>query len=396
MKQLISTGEAEGIILSSSQRASTEFIPLADAGRRILRQSILADRDCPPFHRVMMDGIALSHSHLQTNTSSIKINIEGIQAAGTAQTSLQSLTSAIEVMTGAPLPEGTDCVIPVEQYDIQEGKAVLHNGYLPDKNQFIHHQGSDSKQGSPLLSSGLVLGPAELGIAASVGITQLEVSALPKLTILTTGDEVIDPKQTPLPHQIRRSHPSVLTELLISNKLAITTHQHLPDDLSVIHDHIQTSLEHSDILVLTGGVSKGKYDYVAPALRQILGDPLFHGVAQRPGKPFAYWRNESKQVFALPGNPVSVLATATRYLLPALQQYLGAPTRKTKLPLAQEVEWDSPLTGLIASTIVNGKIHLKPPANSGDYTALAGITGFTELSADTQGAKTLSVHFPMT
>ncbi len=396
MQNLISITEAEQLILSSPLRADTELVSLEHADQRILRTAISADRHSPPFDRVMMDGIAICYDDFQKSPfPGLVIPLSGVQAAGAPQQTLQAQAHAIEVMTGAPLPRKTDCIIPVELYTIIEGSAHLHPNCTPQRWQYIHKKGSDSLKGDALLPPGTILGATELGIAASVGASQLEVSRLPKLGLLTTGDEVIPPDQSPLEHQIRQSHPTVLTSLIRRNHFASTNHTHLLDNEDSIRKAIQASLLQSDILVLTGGVSKGKYDYVAPLLRELLGAPLFHGVLQRPGKPFAYWRTEQQQIFALPGNPVSVLATATRYLLPALRHYLKASPQQNVIPLGSDLNWQVPLSGLIPCQLRHGTLIVKQPRNSGDYTSLANIDGFAQVEQQSYPIGSSLKYYPL-
>jgi len=290
MKPLISAEEASTIITNSLVQLPTETISIDSALGRVLATDICADRDAPPFDRVMMDGIAISmYNH---KLGSWRYQIIGTQAAGAKKMVLQKGEYAIEVMTGAPLPTDADAVIPVEQIDLQENYALPHEGLEVNDFQHIHKQGSDCKTGDTLIKAGTQLGANELAIAASVGATEIEVTRLPRIHLITTGDEVVPPSETPTDFQIRRS----------------------------------TALNKSDndILILTGGISMGKFDWVAPLLEKLLGDPAFHGVAQRPGKPFAFWNKEqSPKVFALPGNPVSVMATMHHYVLPSLRSMLG-------------------------------------------------------------------------
>ncbi len=276
MRDLITVAQASELILSSSLRATSVSLPLENAHGRILQEPIRADRPLPPFDRVMMDGIAVSRGHLLASlpTSSLTsspIPIEATQAAGAPQMALQNPLAAIEVMTGAPLPNNTDCVIPLEHYQLKDGHAYLNSEATLNHYQSVHPMGSDCQQDSTLLETGTLLRAPELGIAASVGATTLSVSKLPRLTILSTGDEVIPPSETPRPEQIRQSHPTVLTHLLQSHQLAEPQHLHLPDQQAALETAIKEQLHHSDFIVLTGGISKGKFDYVAPALRKLCG-----------------------------------------------------------------------------------------------------------------------------
>lgn len=380
MQPLISTTEATELIAQKIASMASEKIELKNAFGRVLAEDITADRDAPPFDRVMMDGICINtYNH---KLGSWRYKIIGTQAAGAEKMILPKGEFTIEVMTGAPLPTDANCVIPVEKIDIQDGYALPHDGINAEDNQHIHKQGSDSKASDILLKKGTTLTTNELAIAASIGATQLTVSKLPRIHLITTGDEVIHLSQTPTDFQIRRSHPTAIHSLIESQHLGVITDEHVQDDPEVIEARLNNTLtnpEH-DILILTGGISMGKFDWVAPLLQKMLGDPAFHGVAQRPGKPFAFWNTKTgKSIFALPGNPVSVMATMHRYVLPALSGMLGKKIKNNTLPLTEKFNWDSPLTGILPYKNNNGTITIHPPRNSGDYITLQGTDGFTEI-----------------
>lgn len=380
MDALITIEEAEALIRANTPVLGEETVTLQSAHGRLLRRPILSDRPSPPFDRAMMDGIALHSSALTENR---EFPIEQIQAAGESQKKLESTLHCLEVMTGAVLPQGADCVIKIEDIQIEDNIAKL----LPHANavagQHVHPMGSDCKTDETVLSTGSLLGPAELAIAASYGATELTVSRIPSILLITTGDEVIDPADTPLPHQIRRSHPTAIIGAIASRQLGNVTHNHLPDNREALDASLKENMTKYDVVLITGGISMGKFDYVAPVLKDLIGDPVFHGIRQRPGKPFAFWsgtapEKEGVKVFCLPGNPVSVMACLARYILPALRQMRNESWQPQQLPLVKHFEWHAKFPGLLASKVIDGKLLLSPPKNSGDYTALAGCTGVTQ------------------
>lgn len=328
-----------------------------------------------------MDGIAIDSSEF--HGIGTEFLIVGTQAAGSPPLEKTQAQTCFEVMTGAILPHGCDCVIPVEEISITQDSVILSPDAVIEAGHYIHSIGSDSAEGSVLLKANTRLGPAEIAIAASVGKIQLDVSKLPRITLLTSGDEVIPPSQTPQNFEIRSSHPSFLIHLIESNTLGTCQHVHLPDDRSITSEAIHTALQNSDILIFTGGISKGKFDYIAPELSARIGEPLFHGVKQRPGKPFACWHDAatSTSVFALPGNPVSVCATATRYLLPALIQHLTLSSPIQHVKLAHPFHWKPPIPGFAPCSINNDQTAtIHQMQNSGDYLCLAGCHGFVYFS----------------
>jgi len=390
MQNLISVTQAENIIRQNLTTAAVEIVPLSKAQGRYLREDILADRPLPPFDRVMMDGIAIAHASFASGNT--RFSITDTQAAGTPALTLENADSCIEVMTGCVLPHGCDCIIPIEHIDLSENTASLHSDASPQAKQHIHSAGSDTAAGEILLSSGQVLNAAELAIAASCGATHLKVSALPRILIITTGDELVAPEATPLPHQIRRSHATALEALITGMKLGTVDNIHIADDPVALKETITEALPAHDILILTGGISRGKYDYVAPVLTELLGSPHFHGIAQRPGKPMAFWKNSnSPLVFAHPGNPVSVMACAARYLIPSLVEILsGRSPNPQQLPATGSFHCPSHFTGLVPCRINNGRIQLVPPSNSGNFLALAGTDGIAQLPGNLTGKELLN------
>lgn len=390
MQNLISVTQAENIIRQHLTTAAVEIVPLSKAQGRYLRKDILADRPLPPFDRVMMDGIAIAHASFASGNN--RFLITGTQAAGTPALTLENADSCIEVMTGCVLPHGCNCIIPIEHIDLSENTASLHSDASPQAKQHIHSAGSDTAAGEILLSSGQVLNAAELAVAASCGATHLKVSALPRILIITTGDELVAPEITPLPHQIRRSHATALEALITGMKLGKVDSIHIADDPLALKETITEALPAHDILIFTGGISKGKYDYVAPVLTELLGSPHFHGIAQRPGKPMAFWKNpNSPLVFAHPGNPVSVMACAARYLIPSLVEILsGRSPNPQQLPATGSFHCPSHFTGLVPCRINNGRIQLVPPSNSGNFLALAATDGIAQLPGELTGKELLN------
>ena len=371
---LITPAEAEALILSSIAPLSTERVSLERSLGRVLREPILADRSFPPFDRVTMDGIAFFKSDLN------ELRLHGLHAAGDPEPAELPAGSCWQIMTGASLPSDCDTVAPYEEVEIGETHAKINCEVVPGR--FIHRKESDASPGDLLVPAGTRIGPAQLGLAASVGAIELTVTRLPKITILGTGDELVPPEETPLPHQLRQSNGLTLRAAVEEWGAAEITLAHLADDLASTTSGIAEALEKSDLVILSGGISKGKKDYVRPALESLIGPPLFHGVAQRPGKPLAYWPG----VAALPGNPNSTLTTFHRYLVPTLQALVGLPQKVTSLlPLETPQQAHDFLTiYLPASLNEKGKLHVLSPQNSGDFVTPLTAQGIVEIAPGTQ------------
>jgi molybdopterin molybdotransferase len=313
---MVSVGEAERIILLQCRDFGSELVSFDSCLNRVLAEDILADRDFPPFNRVTMDGIAVDFNAINNGTRSFKI--KSIQSAGERPIDISDSTECIEIMTGAALPASTNTVIPYEELDISGGIATIKNGTIVI-NQNIHNQGKDKKQHELLVEADQFITPVILTIAAAVGKTDLLVKKLPKIIIISTGDELVDIFQTPATFQVRRSNSYTLSAIL--KQFALDADMlHLPDNPDLIELELEKCLDRYDLILLSGGVSIGKFDFVPHALEKLKVNSLFHKVKQRPGKPFWFGvHSKGTLVFAFPGNPVSTFMCFQRYFLPWLK-----------------------------------------------------------------------------
>lgn len=379
---MVSFPEARELLLKISPLQPAENCRLQDAAGRVLRGNVVADRAFPAFDRVMMDGYALRFTDWQSGDRNFRVT--GSAPAGRAVASLAEDTgTCLEVMTGAPCPLGADCIIPVEEVIASEMDRVkFSESASPVAGRFIHRAGSDASAGQILLTPGRRLGSREIGVAAACGATWLEVSAIPKIAIIATGDELVRVEESPQPHQIRQSNAHSLAAAL---KIA----GYPPQDVGVLNDNasvarpvIEDLLATHDWLVLTGAVSKGAHDFV-PALLADLGcRKIFHGVAQRPGKPAGCWIAPGGQVIlALPGNPVSALAGLHTLLFPALAVATGLI-----LPVQRRVVMDDcalqlpDFTRHLPVTLrADGRAEPAATGNSGDFIGLLNSDGFITL-----------------
>jgi molybdopterin molybdotransferase len=382
---VLSPAEAEALIGQHLQCLPIESLPLAQCAGAVLRENIYAERDAPPFDRVAMDGIAVDSSGLSGGAR--KLRIQATQAAGDPPLVLDSHDACIEVMTGAVLPNGCDSVVAVEELTLQDGRAELAPGVSVQAGQNVHRRGSDSRQGALLVSAGVRLRAPEIAIAAAAGMPRIRVSSQPMLAVISTGNELIEPGEPVLPHQVRRSNAYAIVTELRSQGFQRVADDHITDDLAELKRRLKFHLETHDVLVLSGGVSMGKFDLVPQALDELGVRTVFHKVAQRPGKPFWFGvANSGAAVFALPGNPVSTLVCLRRYVIPALFASLG----QAPIPSPEKIALGAPVTVTPALTyFMPVRLELddwgrpwavpQPTNGSGDFTALAGTDGFVEL-----------------
>jgi len=324
--------QAEEIILNNKINITTEKVTIIDALGRILAEDLKADRDFPPFDRVSMDGIAVKYARIEQGQNSFPI--AQTVAAGKPQASLGNPEHCIEVMTGTMLPVGTDTVIRYEDINIKDGVATIE--ILPNKVGLnIHKQGIDRKQEELIVAKGRKISPAEIGIAATIGKDEILVQKRVKAIVISTGEEIVPITTTPLPHQIRTSNSYALQACLKSWGVEADTVL-LPDSQEIIEQKIGEYLATYDVLILSGGVSAGKFDFVPQALENQGVRKLFHKVSQRPGKPFWFGVKDKKAVFALPGNPVSTFMCLRRYFKPWLDASKGFNTERISAELGKD------------------------------------------------------------
>ena len=361
-----------------------ESLPLTQCVGGTLRENVYAERDQPPFDRVTMDGIAVDSEALRHGLK--RFHIQGTQAAGAPQLKLNGPHDAIEVMTGAMLPLGTDCVIPVEELDVEDGFAQLRAAVNLSPYHNIHRRGSDTRQGRLLLQAGTLLRAPEIAVAASAGMARVRVSSQPAIMVVSTGDELIEPGDPITDYQVRRSNAYAVAATLRKRGFGRVGDDHVPDDESLLRARLELHLTTHEVIILSGGVSMGKFDLVPKALMQLGVEEVFHNIAQRPGKPMWFGVGPRGQsVFGLPGNPVSTLVCLIRYVIPAMAEAMGTKRADgERLALAAPVTVQHTLTYFLPVSIGHddwGRPWATPrPTNgSGDFLSLAGTDGFVEL-----------------
>jgi len=376
--------QAESLIRENVVIAGEVRCKLGAAVGSVLREDVAADRDQPPMDRVMMDGIAIRHQSWLAGQRAFLIL--GVQAAGQTPTSLKDPLACIEVMTGASLPAGCDCVIPVERISRQQDRALLEDGYQPEIGQFIHPRGSDYRAGAMLLRAGTLLRSPEIAVLAATGRDQILVARRPRVSIISTGDELVSPGQVPAGHQIFSSNDSAMAAALAQIIDGPARALHVPDEPARLTHDIRQELERADMLVLSGGVSMGKFDFLPRVLGEVGVREVFHKIRQRPGKPMWFGIGPAGQaVFALPGNPVSALTCLHRYVLPAIRNAMGMrPPAPPRAALASAFDFPPDLACFLPVKIrydSSGVLCAEPrPTNtSGDFSGLAGTDGFVEL-----------------
>ncbi len=378
---MIRVEEAEKIILEQSRDYGTELVSFDQCLGRVLAEELTADRDFPPFNRVTMDGIAIRFESFEKGNRSFKI--KATQSAGEKPIDINNDEECIEIMTGAVLPSTTDTIIRYEDVEIENGTATIKTEEI-SLNQNIHFKGKDKKQNEILVEANQFITPTVIAIAATVGKINLLVKKLPKVIIISTGDELVEISETPTTFQIRRSNNYTLHAMLLEYGLRADM-QHLPDDQDIIEKKMEECIAVYDVIILSGGVSMGKFDYVPAALDKLGIKKLFHKVQQRPGKPFWFGMQvKGALVFAFPGNPVSTFVCFLRYFLPCLKRSMQVEINKTYAILNEAFIFKSALQYFLqVKILVNEKGELSATPlegnGSGDFANLLQTDAFMEL-----------------
>lgn len=378
---MITVAEAEQIILSQAKDFGSEKIPFTASNGRVLAENLLADRDFPPYDRVTMDGIAVRYAAIEKGIRSF--SIVATQAAGDVPVEINSEDECIEIMTGAALASSADTVIRYEDLEIQNGTAtLLVSTVIPSQN--IHFRGKDKKKHDVVCEANQFITPAVINMAAAAGYNELLVKKLPRVAIISSGDELVEVHETPSPFKVRRSNnyavQAVLQQYLLNPDMLI-----IPDDPDITKEKIGSCIEKYDVIIISGAISAGKFDYVPKALEELSVEKLFHKVRQRPGGPFWFGKHAGGMlVFALPGNPVSTFMCLHRYFLPWLQASWGVTLQNHFAILDEDFNFTPQLQYFLQVKLqVNeeGKWLATPVMGngSGDFANLVDMDAFMEL-----------------
>ncbi len=377
---MISVKEAEEIILNNLILLPIEQVHIKEALNRVLAEDVLADRDFPPFDRVMMDGIAIRHADWVTGQRAFTVS--AVNFAGMAPVDAIPVGACVEVMTGSVLPSEVDTVIRYEDVSIQDGAATIGLAEL-ERGANVHPRAADKKEKDLLLAKNTVIYAPELSLLATVGKSLVSVYKLPKVSIVSTGDELVAVNEQPLEYQIRTSNAYAIQARLKECYQVESEVFHIDDDKTALTKKIQQIVSDSDVVIMSGGVSRGKKDYVPEVLESLNVVKHFHKVKQRPGKPFWFGTLKNKVFFALPGNPVSTFLCLNKYVLPWLDACLHQAPMDFTAQLAEKVVFDKPLTNFmqVRAAIENATCVAYPVKGqgSGDLANLAEVNAFVEL-----------------
>ncbi len=382
---MLNVDQAFRLVIKNAQPSKIISCSLIASLGKILREDIHADRPYPSFNKSLMDGIGISFKEWLKGTRSF--HVEKVIPPGCPQYHLKDLRQCVHIMTGAVIPKGVDCVVPIEHVLLKDNIAQLDDA-ICTRLQCIRHKGSDIKAGEVVLRQGEQLNPAHLGVIASVGKKTIHVTDHIKAAVVSTGDELVDIGFPIKSFQSRISNAYALKAVLESTSLAKVDMFHYGDDPRLLRSSIAKLIKKYDVIILSGGVSMGAFDHIPKVLEALHVRKIFHGVHQKPGKPFWYGiSKEGKAIFALPGNPASTLVCAYRYIIPFLYKSAGGKYQQRSITLGEELKLSG--TGTIFIPVKNDTIIKH--GGSGDITAWAQADGFIEY--DTRSKENIRSYF---
>jgi molybdenum cofactor synthesis domain-containing protein len=383
---MIPVAEAINIVLEQTSALSTESVALSESTGRILAEDIVADTDLPPFDRAQMDGFAVRAADVANTPAQLKV--VGESAAGAGWHQEMKAGEAVRIMTGAPVPVGADAVQQVELTREANGAGTVEILETVETGRSIVKQAAEIKSGETVLRAGEEIKSETIATLASFGYAQVKVGRKPRVAVMATGTELVDVNQKPGRDQIRDSNNYTIEAYA---RLTGATVQRLPlagDDREGLRQQMSAAVENCDVLITSGGVSMGVYDFTKAAFRDLGAEIFFERVALRPGKPTVFGRLGKTLIFGLPGNPVSVAVTFSLFVRGALRAMQGAT--ETSLPrltavLARDVKGsqgrESYLPGVL-HTDEKGNLLAEPLkwGGSSDFVSFARATSLIHLT----------------
>ncbi|MHC4563314.1 MAG: molybdopterin molybdotransferase MoeA [Planctomycetota bacterium] len=372
---MISPEKALHEVLAAARPLKALSLPLHDAFGHCLAGDVRADRDQPPTDRSAMDGFAVRAEDLANCPRQLRLI--GEVAAGSSKRPKVVAGTCARILTGGRVPPGADTVVKVE--DTSERDGEVHVLAPTDVGTNIRRRAENVAKGEVVLAKGTVLGAAQSGVCAAVGKATVRVHRRPEVMVFCTGEELRPAGESVRAHQLRDANGPALRAALAEAGFVGVSHRILPDDPKTLARKLEQAVGKYDVVVLTGGVSVGKYDYVPDAVRSVGAGIRFHGVSMKPGKPQLYATlTGNRHIFGLPGNPLSVLTGFFELVLPAVRRLSGVPAESCqsslRLVLAESVRVKPSRTNYVLAELVEGKngLTVRPMPSHGSADLAAG------------------------
>ncbi|MBZ9728376.1 molybdopterin molybdotransferase MoeA [Salegentibacter sp. JZCK2] len=379
---MISVEQAKKILSENSERGQIKEIALGECLGLVLSENIYSPIDVPSFDNSAMDGYAMNFEGHNEEWEVSNV----IQAGDTSETII-SPGKAARIFTGAKIPKGANTVIPQELIEVIKEGQIAYSGDKISIGSNIRLKGSQSEKHTQILEKGQVLGAGQIGLLASVGVAKVKVWTTPRVGYIVTGNELKEPG-TPLREgEIYNSNGPMLEALLKENGVKQIQGYKASDDKNSLQKIIDRALSENDILLLSGGISVGDYDFVEDCLKTAKVRELFYKIKQRPGKPLFVGKKEKKMVFALPGNPASVHSCFIQYVRPSIRFWLGKNAvwdADHQLTLAEDVEKKPGLTYFMKGKKTGGEVSLLKGQQSFNLQAFATAECLLELPGENE------------
>jgi molybdopterin molybdotransferase len=390
---MITVQEAKKTLAEVPFNRNIKILPITKSIGTFCAENITSPISVPSFDNSAMDGYAMAFEDLKP-----EMDISGEVKAGNSSVEKLKTGTVVRIFTGAPIPEGADTIVKQEIISIKNGKFVVETGQVK-KGEFVRKAGSQCQKGQEVLQIGTEISSGTVALLASLGIQEVKVYDKPKVGVILTGDEVVSTEHQLQPGQIYDANGPMLHGALSQLGIDFKFIDKVQDKAEEVENSIKALLEKVDILILSGGISVGDYDFVRPALQNLGVKELFYKVAQKPGKPLYAGTLGAKTVFALPGNPSSSLSCFKIYVSPFIRQFLGdnhAFETQFKFPLAETFQNDASVTLFLKCVLKAGEIHLLSGQESFNLIAFNEATGLVEIPVLDKGYEkgTLFNYYP--
>ncbi|MGG7660996.1 molybdopterin molybdotransferase MoeA [Dyadobacter sp. BHUBP1] len=353
---MVTVNEAKERIIANTVTLPAVQIPLEQAIGSYLAADVVSPIALPPFRQSSMDGYAIVHSDVTEAGTSLRL--VGESKAGQADLPAVNAGTAVRIFTGAPVPDGATAVVMQENTSVTDGSVQIHEfPVLEGKN--VRRAGQQIAQGAVALRVGTLISPGAVGFLRGMNVNEVMVHSKPRVGLLVTGDELLRAGEALEPGKIYESNSAMLQAALIQAGITEISVSYASDDLDATIDALSALLQQYDVVLASGGISVGDYDFVGKALEVLGAETIFYKVRQKPGKPLLFGRKGEKLIFALPGNPASSLVCYYEYVLPALKKIMGSKEpflRSVRLPLRHAYRFDGERDEFLKARVEGGEV----------------------------------------
>ena len=392
---MVSVEEAKQLIEQYTKVLSPVSQALSGSLHQVLAETIYSPIHYPPFDQSAMDGFAIVHADIQEEK---EIQIVGEAPAGDPYKEVMTSGQTVNIFTGGMVPEGADTVIIQENVTVENEKLIINNSDLAEGAN-IRRKGFQIQKGDVALKKGTVLNPGAVGFLAGLGITEVKVFPNPKIALIVTGSELQKPGQPLESGQVYESNSFALKSALHSVHIDTVNLITIGDNEKATRDALYSAIEESDIVIVSGGISVGKYDFVGKCLRDIGVEDVFYKIFQKPGKPLFFGKKKDCLVFGLPGNPGSALNCFYEYVYPSLRMMRGFSEiflKKAYLPITSDCKTKKGFSIFLKGKASDGKVNVLTGQESSNIGAFAHANCIIYLTAEkgkVEAGDIVEVHF---